>query len=534
MHLVYETDEKFRKMAKTYADAASSSYRTAQLEFWEQGLNLISPANPEQCPFCEEETITPEKIQGLKDRIEVDQNLSKAHSSFNHETDQYIDIFSQLESRILQLEFRAISTEDLSTLEKLFERDKEQLQTFANENRLGVRRIQELREEITQIKSALSTLKISITQPDMVLGAIDTVSNITTRVEGKLEFVAESLKKYNETFSTFRPIFERELSDEETVAKFTYLIDLLGNYSSVRLFAKAEAFDNEILEVQRLVDGYILTQQKSALASREADILNWYSLLSPNPDVKFSGLEPGRNEFGLKAEAFGKKMNAAAALSQSQLNCLGLSIYIPSVSAIDSPFKFILFDDPVQAMDDDHHEAFLLKVVPELIHTCGFQVIVLTHLKETADKLRDNNFSSDFTYYRFDKLQASGPEIAEYIVLSDDLKKIRTLAQGNDDSRQMAVDRVRVLCENIMREAYLHHMGSRMPVGRGTASAMIPYFAKIPSVKPTMVADIQDTINWSNPAHHTQPGYVIPCAANITPHIERLQRLVDTLGLKKK
>ena len=84
-----------------------------------------------------------------------------------------------------------------------------------------------------------------------------------------------------------------------------------------------------------------------------------------------------------------------------------------------------------------------------------------------------------------------------------------------------------------MREAYLRNIGTRMPVASGSASAMIPHFAKVPSVKPEMIADIQDTINWSNPSHHTEPGYIVPSTANITPHIERLQKIINDLGLKK-
>ncbi|MBI4738251.1 AAA family ATPase [Candidatus Woesearchaeota archaeon] len=451
-----DADSKFKLAAATYAGATASSYQAAQLEFWRQGLNLVDKANPEQCPFCEERTITPDGIQGLKTRLEADQNLSMSRTSFMRETDQYVALLSQFEPKLSPLEFNSISNEAESALEKLFESDKARLRAFAIENRQSVQLVFSLRETITQAKSSLSNLKTSITQPDKIAKAVATVAEIPTRIEKAWMEAAASLKQYNETYSAFRPIFERELSDEATVKKFSSLIEIFSDYASVRLIAEAKAFDNEILEAQRLVEEHILTQQKVALTGRETEILNWYSLLSPNTDVKFSGLEPGRNEFNLKAEAFGRTMSAAASLSQSQLNCLGLSIYIPSVSAPDSPFKFILFDDPVQAMDDDHHESFLVNVVPELKIKHSFQVIVLTHLKDTADRLRDRNFTGNFMYYRFDKLQATGPIIVEHLVLGDDMKKIRNFAQGNDDNREMAVDRIRVLCENIMREYLLN------------------------------------------------------------------------------
>ena len=420
---IEESDNRFRATTVAYAGASASRYQVAQLEFWKSGLDLVNIINPAECPFCEEPTLTPTKIQNLKARIDVDQHLSDSFSSFVKETDHYIDLLSQVEIKLSQLEFSSVSNENLEKLRKLFEKDKDRLKVFVEENRQCVNLVHNLRDVISLIKNSLTALKISITQPDKVTEAVSSVTDIPARINKELTEALESLKKYNETFVAFRPIFERELSDEETVKQYTNLIDLLNNFKYLRLVAKVKTFDNEILECQRIVEEYILSQQKIALASREAEILNWYSLLSPNTDVKFSGLEPGRNEYSLKAEAFGKTMSAAASLSQSQLNCLGLSIYIPSVSAPDSPFKFILFDDPVQAMDDDHHESFLLRVVPELLAKHHFQVIILTHLKETADRLRDINFASSFVYYRFDKLKASGPVITEHIVLGDDMKK---------------------------------------------------------------------------------------------------------------
>ena len=41
----------------------------------------------------------------------------------------------------------------------------------------------------------------------------------------------------------------------------------------------------------------------------------------------------------------------------------------------------------------------------------------------------------------FDKLQATGPVIVEHILVTDDIKKIRQLAEANDDICKTAVER---------------------------------------------------------------------------------------------
>jgi hypothetical protein len=533
MQQIRDSDENYKKAAADYAGVSAAQYQTAQLIFWKQGLSLLSDENPEKCPFCEEPTITGDKIQSIKGRLEADKDLSQPHSTFTEETEQYISIISQIEKKLPELEFKEISNENLSKLEKLIKNDETRFKAFVDKNREGGNFLRNFHELLNQTKSSLSSLKRSITDPDKILESIKEVENIPSHIEKAYSELAAGLEQYDEAFNDFRPVFDRDVSDESTVAKFTNLIDVFNNYSSVRLMAEAKSFDSDIIDAQRDVDQYILDQQKLALEIRQEEIFEWYNLLSYNQGVKFSGLEPKHNEFNLQVEAFGKTMNAAASLSHSQLNCLGLSIHIPGILVPDSPFKFILFDDPVQAMDDDHHESFLLNVVPELMGKFDFQVIVLTHLKYTADRLRELNYKKNFTYYHFDTLDEMGPVIFENRVFIDDIIKIRELADGYNESRKLAVCRIRILCEEIMQEAYLRHTGSQIPGRKVTASQMIPHFSKVPPVTEEMVYDVKDTIKWANPSCHDAPGYIVPSSANIKPHINRLDKIIKTLKLNK-
>jgi hypothetical protein len=106
----------FIRIASSNLWAAASSYTAAQLEFWRQGLGLSVTQNPTQCPFCEETTITPGKVENIRDRIKADQNLSNARSSFLRETEKYIAELSSIELKLPQLEFSEISEESKSTL----------------------------------------------------------------------------------------------------------------------------------------------------------------------------------------------------------------------------------------------------------------------------------------------------------------------------------------------------------------------------------------------------------------------------------
>ena len=117
-------------------------------------------------------------------------------------------------------------------------------------------------------------------------------------------------------------------------------------------------------------------------------------MLNSGANVVFQGMEPGTDQMKLHAASFGVQMPAAANLSECQLNCLGLSVWVMQATSPGSPFGFIVLDDPVQAMDDDHAEAFLSTMVPHLIDSCGKQVNVLSHVQSITDRLQAINLGT--------------------------------------------------------------------------------------------------------------------------------------------
>ncbi len=67
---------------------------------------------------------------------------------------------------------------------------------------------------------------------------------------------------------------------------------------------------------------------------------------------------------------------ALGVMSQGELNALALSLFLPRASLPDSPFRFIVIDDPVQAMDPNKVDG-LARVLEQAAGT--HQVIVFTH-----------------------------------------------------------------------------------------------------------------------------------------------------------
>ncbi|HET9051600.1 MAG TPA: hypothetical protein VFO60_07835, partial [Candidatus Dormibacteraeota bacterium] len=67
---------------------------------------------------------------------------------------------------------------------------------------------------------------------------------------------------------------------------------------------------------------------------------------------------------------------ALGVMSQGELNALALSLFLPRASLPESPFRFVVIDDPVQAMDPNRIDG-LARVLEQASRT--HQVVVFTH-----------------------------------------------------------------------------------------------------------------------------------------------------------
>lgn len=84
----------------------------------------------------------------------------------------------------------------------------------------------------------------------------------------------------------------------------------------------------------------------------------------------------------------GSDSAALSVMSQGELHALGLALFLPRATAADSPFRFLVIDDPVQAMDPAKVDG-LARVLSEVAE--NRQVVVLTHddrLTEAVQRLR--------------------------------------------------------------------------------------------------------------------------------------------------
>lgn len=92
-----------------------------------------------------------------------------------------------------------------------------------------------------------------------------------------------------------------------------------------------------------------------------------------------------RRRVNISAAVDGEDSGALAVMSQGELHALSLALFLPRASLPESPFRFMVLDDPVQAMDPAKVDG-LVALLSELAQTR--QVVVFSHDDRLAAAVR--------------------------------------------------------------------------------------------------------------------------------------------------
>ena len=100
--------------------------------------------------------------------------------------------------------------------------------------------------------------------------------------------------------------------------------------------------------------------------------------------IRLSGSST-RRQVDLKVTVDGEPSVALGVMSQGEINALALSIFLPRATMPASPFRFLVIDDPVQAMDPAKVEG-LARVLEDVSRSR--QVLVFTHDDRLPEAVR--------------------------------------------------------------------------------------------------------------------------------------------------
>ena len=509
-------------LAKAVARTAST-YAAALLQFWETGLKLAPGGTT--CPMCEEPTLTVSKRQALQAQLKASQDAIVGTREITTATTAASMSLSHAKQTFGHVAVRGLDEKQRILLTSLFAKEPKQLAAFMTSHDAMRSEVDDVDKVAKNLDDFLGSVQGKLADAQAAEQLIADSAALPQRlIEAAAKF-KEALAAYGTAWARFEPVLASEIASNAAIAQIDAVGKGLAAESELRTIAAYDEVATLSLATMKNAEAFLQEKQTALLSSRGQEIKNIYDSLNPGAQVGFDVMEPGNEQLRLHATSFGVRMSAAANLSECQLNCLGLSFWIGQATALSSPFGFVLLDDPVQSMDDDHCEAFIGTVVPSLCDAHKKQVILLSHERKLVDRVRDLNKSRDTLVYHYDMFDISGPSITEQVNLAVMLSEVKGLSRGNEANRKEAVDKLRKLCEQFIRDLHLKVTGLPAPerYDDATPAGLLELFKSIPGTTPDESRRLKDTVDYSAPAHHQPSGYGVPTTPNITMHINRME-----------
>ena len=152
-----------------------------------------------------------------------------------------------------------------------------------------------------------------------------------------------------------------------------------------------------------------------------------------------------------------KKIDALKVFSESQVNALGIAAFVTRSRLLRH--DMLIFDDPVQSMDEDHFKTFARDVLPPILDE-GRQILILTHNEIFARGVSYWHYErSDYVTLKMRMSQKDGCQVDEGTRrFSERLRIADSLAnEGNLDE---SWTRVRFAIERLYTIAKIKHGAS--------------------------------------------------------------------------
>ncbi|MCZ2826036.1 MULTISPECIES: AAA family ATPase [unclassified Modestobacter] len=213
--------------------------------------------------------------------------------------------------------------------------------------------------------------------------------------------------------------------------------------------------------------GVLRDEGLAPIAAKAAEV--WRSLRRESSvdlgPVRLEGSNTKRR-VALDVTVDGVSGTALGVMSQGELHALSLALFLPRAMLDQSPFRFLVIDDPVQAMDPAKVEG-LANVLAEVART--HQVVVFTHDDRLPEAVRRLQIQAPIQeVHRKERsvveLTLSADPVSRYL---EDARAVASTSGLPDDIRQQVVAG---FCRNAL-EAACHEVIRRKRLGRGERHA---------------------------------------------------------------
>ena len=221
-----------------------------------------------------------------------------------------------------------------------------------------------------------------------------------------LKCLPERAEEYRQALRTLETIVgQTASSDEEYRKRQSWLscakaqADVLNDFKWERAKSAAQRDLGSIRKELMKFRGEYLEGRRASFSQGMQDV---WSCLREDTYSAFSNLqvpEPKGKGFPVVLEVKAtlndgvetREIDALKVFSESQVNALGVAAFVTRSRLLGH--DLLIFDDPVQSMDEDHFKTFARDVLPPILDE-GRQVIIFTH---------NETFARDVSYWHHER-----------------------------------------------------------------------------------------------------------------------------------
>ncbi|OAD92732.1 hypothetical protein A7A78_02145 [Aequorivita soesokkakensis] len=393
------------------------------LSLLQEGKSVLTKdvVENDYCPLCQQEKSKIDLLQDLNFRIEELELLNKEKEKVDNNSK---DLQNTIKPNISAIEGllteKLFEKEDYKKLKETVEKIQNSLNNHLDESKKELTEKLSDKEEIKFVKKEIEELTSEL---------VKTIKKLTESKEANLKF-----KTYTKLFQSAKAYVE-------------YL----------KIEKEQSVLANQQATFELLYEDFIKRQEEALnvfLTMFSNDINDFYTTMNPNEkveDIKLVPLKKNDELVGITIEySFFNETHTPpiAYLSESHINCLGLSFFLASVRAFNKESKFFVLDDVISSFDRSHRYRFAQLLTTKF---SDFQVILLTHEKEFFELVSSEVKSKGWILNNFKWTKDNGTGIERGIAdIKDRIKKKiedkNTDGLGND---------IRVYAERVMKRVAL-------------------------------------------------------------------------------
>lgn len=399
-------------------------------EFLGLGVKLLDKT-PGKCPFCGQSVNDAllKHIHGEHANLAIENKRKEALQS---QRTKIMSLLTELKLRLAAYHTRLKDkSAQLLALEPTLDKLKTILvpkhQTHFNAVEATVLELTTAKDRLetsySKVLGALAKVETSVTESKEDAALMKVVGEVLTEYISDTRSYVQAISGKVTAMSDADKILKHELDALAGTEDISVLIDLLEQRRNVEKKFEIKRILDSLKDLRKLVDQYVANRVLGAISGElTSEVMEWYGQIKTtgDPDVHFDGFDIERTKKGelkarrvqIKAKSYGKKLvSAVSSLSESKLNALGLCVSIATNLKGESPFDFLIIDDPIQSWDAEHEIQFI-EVIRRLVER-GKQVILMSHNRKWIDMVRSGCRTINGRFYEITGYTEAGPHIAE-------------------------------------------------------------------------------------------------------------------------